>query len=90
VADLICTLIDVYVLVIIIRLFMSWVPPTPGTTYQTIYDGFVTVTEPVLAPVRAILPPLNLGSMPLDLSPLLVIVGFRLLARIICEGGGLI
>ena len=89
-ADLICTLIDVYVLVIIIRLFMSWVPPTPGTTYQTIYDGFVTVTEPVLAPIRAILPPLSMGMMRLDLSPLLVIVGLRLLTRIICEGGGLI
>lgn len=89
-AGLICTLIDVYVLVIIIRLFMSWVPPTPGTTYQTIYDGFVTVTEPVLAPIRAILPPLSMGMMRLDLSPLLVIVGLRLLTRIICEGGGLI
>ena len=53
-AELICTLINIYVFVIIIRLFMSWVPPTPGSTYQTIYDGFVTVTEPVLAPVRSL------------------------------------
>ena len=44
-ASLICSVINLYTFVIIIRLLMSWVPPTPGSTYQTIYDGFVTVTE---------------------------------------------
>jgi YggT family protein len=89
VENVICTVINVYVLVIIVRLFMSWVPPTPGSTYQTIYDGFVTVTEPVLGPVRALLPPLRMGMMALDLSPLLVIFALRILSRAICEGTGL-
>jgi YggT family protein len=90
VASLICTVINLYVLVIIIRLLMSWVPPTPGTTYQQIYDGFVTVTEPVLGPVRALLPPMRMGAMALDLSPILVIVGLNILTRVICEGSGVI
>jgi YggT family protein len=89
VENAICTIIDLYVLVIIIRLFMSWVPPTPGTTYATIHDGFVTVTEPVLGPVRSLLPPLRMGMMALDLSPLLVIFALRILSRAICEGTGL-
>ena len=87
--DIVCSLLQLYILVIVVRLFMSWVPPTPGSTYQTVYDGFVTVTEPVLAPVRSLLPPLRTGSMALDLSPLLVILGLQLLTRAICEGGGL-
>jgi len=85
----ICTVIQLYVYVIIIRLFMSWVPPTPGSTYETIHSGFVTVTEPVLGPVRALLPPLRMGAMSLDLSPLLVIFGLNILSRAICEGTGL-
>jgi len=89
VPDIVCSLLQLYILVIVVRLFMSWVPPTPGSTYQTVYDGFVTVTEPVLAPVRSLLPPLRTGSMALDLSPLLVILGLQLLTRAICEGGGL-
>jgi YggT family protein len=89
VASLICSLINVYVLVIIVRLLMSWVPPTPGSTYQTIYDGFVTVTEPVLAPVRSLLPPMRMGMMALDISPILVIIGLNILTRIICEGSGI-
>lgn len=87
--DVICRVIELYILVIIVRLFMSWVPPTPGNTYETIFNGFVTVTEPVLGPVRALLPPLRMGMMALDLSPLLVIFGLNILSRAICEGTGL-
>ena len=81
---LICVLLQLYIFVIFIRLIMSWFPPTPGTTYQQIYDAFVTVTEPVLAPVRAIMPPMRMGAMALDLSPIVVLLGLQLILRIIC------
>jgi YggT family protein len=88
VAGLICNIINLYVLVIIVRLLMSWVPPTGPGTYRTIFDGFVTVTEPVLGPVRALIPPMRMGMMALDISPILVIVGLSILQRIICGGSG--
>ena len=81
---LICAALQLYIIVIFIRLIMSWFPPTPGTTYQQIYDVFVTVTEPVLAPVRAIMPPMRMGAMALDLSPIVVLLGLQLIKRIIC------
>ena len=81
---LICAALQLYIFVIFIRLIMSWFPPTPGTTYQQIYDAFVTVTEPVLAPVRAIMPPMRMGAMALDLSPIVVLLGLQLIKRIIC------
>jgi YggT family protein len=81
---LICVLLQLYIFVIFIRLIMSWFPPTPGTTYQQIYDAFVTVTEPVLAPVRAIMPPMRMGAMALDLSPIVVLLGLQLLSRLLC------
>lgn len=87
--EIICTLLGIYIFVIIIRLFMSWVPPQGPGAYETIHEGFVTVTEPVLAPVRSLLPPLRMGMMAMDLSPLLVIVGLQILRSAICEGLGL-
>jgi len=81
---LICVLLQLYIFVIFIRLIMSWFPPTPGTTYQQIYDAFVTITEPVLGPVRAIMPPMRMGAMALDLSPIVVLLGLQLLSRLIC------
>ena len=81
---LICIALQLYIIVIFVRLIMSWFPPTPGTTYQQICDAFVSVTEPVLAPVRAMMPPMRMGAMALDLSPIVVLLGLQLLLRIIC------
>lgn len=82
-AALICTLINIYMLVIFIRIIMSWIPPTPGTTYAQIHEGFVRVTEPVLAPVRNALPPVNMGAARLDLSPIIVFLAGIIICRVI-------
>jgi YggT family protein len=83
-ASIVCLLIQLYMLVIFVRIIMSWFPPTPGTTYAQIFDGFVRATEPVLAPIRAVLPPMRMGAMGLDLSPIVVFLLGTLLLRVIC------
>jgi YggT family protein len=83
-ASIVCLLIQLYMLVIFVRIIMSWFPPTPGTTYAQIFDGFVRATEPVLAPIRAVLPPMRMGAMGLDLSPIVVFLLGTLLLRGIC------
>jgi YggT family protein len=82
--QLVCILLQAYLIVLFVRILMSWFPPTPGTTYATVYDFFDSVTEPVLGPVRRVLPPVRMGAMGLDLSPLVVILGGQLLLRAIC------
>jgi YggT family protein len=83
-ASIVCLLIQLYMLVLFVRIIMSWFPPTPGTTYAQIYQGFDRVTEPVLAPIRAIIPPMRMGAMGLDLSPIIVFLIGTLLLRAIC------
>ena len=83
-ASIVCLLIQLYLLVIFVRIIMSWFPPTPGTTYAQIFEVFDRVTEPVLAPVRAMLPPVRMGAMGLDLSPIVVFLVGTLLLRVIC------
>jgi YggT family protein len=81
---LVCIAIEIYLLVVLVRIIMSWFPPTPGTTYQTIYDVFYNVTEPVLAPIRAALPPISMGMARLDLSPIVVFILGYILQRALC------
>jgi YggT family protein len=83
-ASIVCLLIQLYLLVIFIRIIMSWFPPTPGTTYAQIFEVFDRVTDPVLSPVRAMLPPVRMGGMGLDLSPIVVFLVGTLLLRVIC------
>lgn len=82
--QIICVVIQLYLFVVLARIIMSWFPPTPGTTYARIYEGVASVTEPVLGPVRAILPPLRMGVVALDLSPIVVFIVGQILIRAIC------
>ena len=60
-------LIELYSFVILARVLMSWVNVDPYSPLaRVIYD----LTEPVLAPVRNLLPP----AAGLDFSPIIVLV----------------
>ena len=78
--DTICLLLNLYVLVVLARVIFSWVRVTPGTPVASIYSVVFSLTEPVLGPLRRAIPPMRLGVAAIDLSPLIVIIG----ARIIC------
>lgn len=76
---LICSLLSIYSLIIFGRLIMSWVRIEPGTPVASIYSVLFNLTEPVLRPLRNAIPPVRLGMTALDLSPIIVFVGIRLI-----------
>ena len=42
--------------------------------------GFLyMITDPVLTPLRRVIPPLRLGNVALDLSAIIVIIGFQII-----------
>ncbi len=49
-----------------------------------LFSALYAVTEPVLGPLRRMLPPLGMGGMGLDLSPLVVFFGITILSNAIC------
>ena len=75
----VCTLLNLYSLVIIARIIMSYVRVEPGTTMASINSGLLTLTEPVLAPLRRAIPPVRMGAAAMDLSPIIVFVAIRLI-----------
>ena len=80
-AHYVSTLIDVYIVLTLIRILMSWIPRVP---YYRLLDAVLTfireVTDPFLNLFRRFIPALRVGGGALDLSPMvavfvLVIVG---------------
>lgn len=67
--------IDVVVVLIIVDVIASWIPPL--NRHPFIHD-LRRVTDPVLRPFRMIVPPERLG---IDVSPILAILVLQLLAR---------
>ena len=71
-------------IVLVARIIMSWFPIQPNTGMASIYAFLHAVTEPVLGPIRRIIPPIGMGGMGLDLSPLIVFFGISILLRALC------
>ena len=47
---------------------------------RKIYDGLSRIIEPLLKPIRAVIPPVNVGGASLDLSPLILLIGLQIIA----------
>jgi YggT family protein len=76
---LLCTALQLYVLLIFLRIVLSWFPVSPDTAMASVAGALIAVTEPVLGPVRRMLPPVRMGGMGLDLSPIIVVFGLQLI-----------
>ncbi|HOD34986.1 MAG TPA: YggT family protein [Syntrophales bacterium] len=65
--------LTLYMWIVIIRALISWVSPDP---YNPIVRFLYRATEPVLRPVRRLIP---LGNIGIDISPVIIIVVIYLL-----------
>ena len=75
IADYVSALFLVYLVLIFIRVLMTWIPRIPYNRYLRAAIGFVEeVTDPYLNVFRRFLPPVGGGGFSLDLSPLLGII----------------
>ncbi|MCB1262467.1 MAG: YggT family protein [Acidimicrobiales bacterium] len=81
---ILCVVIQLYTLVIVARAVLSWFP-ADGGALGTAHHVVNTLTEPVLGPLRRVLPLVRLGGLGIDLAPIVAIVALWLLAGIICR-----
>jgi YggT family protein len=77
--DVLCIVLTVYWILFLIRVIVSWAfafgfrPPLSGPM-RKILDLLEDVTEPVLRPLRALVPPVRAGGVGLDLSILIAFI----------------
>jgi len=80
----VCTLLQIYLLIVLVRIVMSWFPLRSDGPAAQIAGVLVALTEPVLGPLRRIIPSVPMGGTRLDLSPLILLLGINILQGIIC------
>ncbi len=73
--DLLCSLISVYFIILFARIILSWFPLQPGTAMASIASIIYQLTEPVMGPVRRLIPTIGM----IDISPIVVFFGLRIL-----------
>lgn len=89
VLEVLCLVLTVYWIILFIRVLVSWAylfglrPPISGP-FRTVLDLLEDVTEPVLRPLRALVPPIRAGGVGLDLSIIIAFVILLVLRSALC------
>jgi YggT family protein len=77
--DILADVVGIYRIAVFAWIIMSWVRISsthPLARFQLFLDRII---YPVILPLRRVLPPLRLGGMMLDLSPIVLLIALSLL-----------
>lgn len=77
--------LNICILVILGRIILSWFQGS-FYSYPSLYNVYRfchTLTEPLLAPLRRIIPPLRMGPGFMDLSPLILLLLLSLVQKLV-------
>jgi YggT family protein len=68
-------ILSAFLLCLFARVLLSYFPISYGTPMATVQRAVGSITDPVLAPIRRIVPPVSLGGGGvLDMSPVILFV----------------
>lgn len=74
IAEYVNALFLVYIIIIFVRILLSWIPRMPyNPTLRTVVEFVYQVTDPYLNLFRRFLPPVGGGGFALDLSPIIAV-----------------
>ena len=82
---ILCILLTVYWFILFARIIASWIRPPMEGPLRTLWTVLYDLTDPVLRPFRNLIPPIRMGAMAMDLSPILVFVIIGVLQRVTCR-----
>ncbi len=79
-------ILQIYYFIIFARIIMSWFMMGAGRAnpiLSGIYQLLYGVTEPLLIPLRTVIPSIRMGAGYLDLSPIVLLILVRILQQVI-------
>jgi YggT family protein len=85
---IVCFALDIVFYAVILWVILSWVVSfgrlSWGHPVRKLYDFLAKMIDPVLRPIRSVLPPVRIGGGGLDLSPLVLMFGLIIVRGLVC------
>ena len=86
--NFICLLLNLATILLLAWVILSYVVNFGrlpwGHPVRRVYDTMSNAINPVLMPIRRVLPPVRVGGMGLDLSPMVLFFAILILSNVIC------
>jgi len=89
IASYVSALFTVYIILIFLKILLSWIPRMPDNRALRAVVQFINeTTDPYLNIFRRVLPPVGAGGMALDLSPMIGVIVLFILQAIVVGAVG--
>jgi len=82
--EILCIVVLLFQLLFLLRLVLSFFPIQPDTAWGNLRSIAFTTTEPVVVPVRRVVPPLPGALAGFGIAELLILIALQLFVGIIC------
>lgn len=76
------TALGIYTVVLLGHVIFSWIPRPPEPLLP-VRAGLSALVDPLLRPLRRVIPPLRIGGIALDLSIIVLFIGARILQGVL-------
>lgn len=76
-------ILQIYFYAVLAWVILSWIPTSSDHPLGRVNVFLDRIIYPVILPLRRIIPPLRLGGGMLDLSPIVLLIGIRLLIGLV-------
>ena len=77
-------LLTIIFLAIVIRVILSWIgPDVRDPRWRKILQIIYSITEPILAPLRRLIPTISFQNMKMDLSPIAAMLAIRIIQGLV-------
>lgn len=77
-SNLIRTVLDLFILAVVAWVILSWVTASSMHPLGRLYAFLDRIIQPIVSPIRRVIPPIRLGGGALDLSPIILIIGLSI------------
>jgi YggT family protein len=81
--ELIATLLEIYFYAVLAWVILSWIRVSSVHPLGRVQIFLDRIIYPVILPIRRVVPPFRLGGGALDLSPIILLIGLRILISIL-------
>jgi YggT family protein len=76
-------ILQVYFYAVLAWVILSWIPTSSDHPLGRVNVFLDRIIYPVILPLRRVIPPVRLGGGMLDLSPIVLLIGIRLLIGLV-------
>lgn len=81
--EIVLLVFDVYFYAVFAWVILSWIRVSSSHPLGRVQVFLDRIIYPVILPLRRVIPPIRLGAGALDLSPIVLLIGIRLLRGLV-------